>query len=1183
MKRNGMKVQILYGLEWLTSFFSIYFISSLLFLSFFFQAETSSAKSKRTVRDLLSSISEKKREHISFRKKREHSQFKKSSSVKEGFEKVKPSGELKVYYKEGYEAELEKLTNKSIQQLYNLSLRYKRSRGRGEIWLRLAKAYTEKSKLVELRLQEIYNKRLNAYIEKRRRKKPVLKLKEAYTYSKKAIKLYKWFIRDYPRSKKRDEALFFLGINFFKMNQRMRGEKYYLQLIKEFPKSSYVGEVYFALGEYYFELNRWKEALKNYLRVVQVKSHRAHFFVLYKVSWCYYKIGKYKKALDYLDYIIRLGKEKSRNNDDKNSKSHYIYLTNEALSSSVLFYAEGGDFRHAREYFNRHMDLEGVHMSMEKLAHYYKNSNRTQAAHYTFSNMIEDEPLSKKSFDYQYQIVSLYLSQGKSKNVEREFNKWIKEFGPMSPWHKANSKDQTFIRNAFTNMEMEYRFFILNHHKDLQRSKNTKEIEFIKRNYENYFKLFKGSPKKDEMHFFYAELLFDMKKYDESIFHYEWVIKNRKESFYYKKSFLNIILAAEKTLPSFEELEKRRGRILKKIQVDFRIKRFYRLSKDYLKAFPKAPNKTKIRYKVALLQFYHNSFVEAENQFVEIIKNEPQSKYAGYSSHLILDMYDLRKDYKGLAKASDKIISLTLLTAPKLVKKIEKIKKRNAFKILENFEKEGKDSLFVARQYEEFLEKNKTGELSVLASFNSAIFYEKEGHFIKAIQLYSKVIQSKSTSKDKKLYRNALKSRAILYEKIGQYYRAANDFVTYADFFKVDPLSQEFRYYSAKIYDGLRFYDKALFQYNKYYKRSRKKDRFEALYFIGLIWEKKSNYKKALIYYDRLMKSGGFSRAKKVELMFRIAEVSKKVGRRHRVQFWYKQMISYFRSLKDRKEKKIALRYVAESEFNLVHEVYKKFVKIKIKGSQKAQSIALQKKIGLIEKLKKDLRKVISYNDSYQIVSALTLQGHALKNMFESISMSPLPKGLKEEELEVYKKEVEKIALPFQKQFEESYQLAFEKALEFKVYGKWRIEVMNAHRKRNPSFVDRDTIEEFLRHPLKRIDYMKKYRNKKLMSKKTKTLLIERVRGSLLQKNRKDHLPSHFLDEFSKWLNKDSRDVFTLNLLAIFHLLRSEYGMAKIIFERALREKKETSRLYNNLAVLFLKRGKIREAIALLR
>src|SRR5690606_21760236 len=61
-------------------------------------------------------------------------------------QKIKPPSAMKFFIRSNEkEAQLEKILDQQIQELYSLSQKFRKSPERGEIWLRLGELYVEKS------------------------------------------------------------------------------------------------------------------------------------------------------------------------------------------------------------------------------------------------------------------------------------------------------------------------------------------------------------------------------------------------------------------------------------------------------------------------------------------------------------------------------------------------------------------------------------------------------------------------------------------------------------------------------------------------------------------------------------------------------------------------------------------------------------------------------------------------------------------------------------------------------------------------------------------------------------------------------------------------------------------------------------------------------------------------------
>ncbi|MCB0363474.1 MAG: tetratricopeptide repeat protein, partial [Bdellovibrionales bacterium] len=423
-------------------------------------------------------------------------------------------------------------------------------------------------RLVEYRLQREFDRKVLESKEQPNSKKVTLNLSSAQEYNRKAIQLYEWFIRDFPKDKKVDQALFFLGFNYFEINDQKKGMFYYQRLTKEFPKSPFVDESSFALGEFYFENEQWAKAVPYYQKVARNKRARLYSFALYKQAWCQYKMGDVKRAVNSLELVIRAGRVAKGQDEKSLGGVSRIRLATEALKDLVVFYAEVGSYKSAKDYFAKVAGPRNVFSLQEKLAYHYADTGQRTGARYCFHELIETNPSAPKAYDYQYQIVTMYAATGESKLFKQELYSWIQGYGPDSTWQKTNSRNTDLINKASQLIETTLRNYILQQHQTAQNSRAENAQAMAKSGYELYFRVFKESPKLDEMHFFFAELLFDLKDYARASDHYLWVAENAPKSAYFDKSVLNAILSLEKNLPTSDEIKKIVGNTTTPVEFD---------------------------------------------------------------------------------------------------------------------------------------------------------------------------------------------------------------------------------------------------------------------------------------------------------------------------------------------------------------------------------------------------------------------------------------------------------------------------------------------------------------------------------------------------------------------------------------------------------------------------------------
>ena len=269
---------------------------------------------------------------------------------------VKPPKLSEIYETDNKDKiEYEKTLNLQINELYKLTQKFKNSTNRGELWLRLAELYVEKASIVDTRRQNEYDAKLQEYQLGKTTAKPVLDMAEARDFNKKAIQLYEWFLKDFPKDTKVPQALFFLGYNYFELGNGQMGASYYEQLTDKYPTSNFTGEAHFAMGESLFEGEKWVNAYKEYAFLIKDQKNSLHTVALYKAAWCLYRIGKTEEGIKYLDYIVKSGQKNSQLQAGGGGKKiNTARLETESLKDLVVFLADIGDTKRTITYFARH-------------------------------------------------------------------------------------------------------------------------------------------------------------------------------------------------------------------------------------------------------------------------------------------------------------------------------------------------------------------------------------------------------------------------------------------------------------------------------------------------------------------------------------------------------------------------------------------------------------------------------------------------------------------------------------------------------------------------------------------------------------------------------------------------------------------------------------------------------------
>ena len=1086
---------------------------------------------------------------------------------------IQPSS-ARVYYQEGSdEAQLERVMIEEEQQLFKL---LKKSRN-ADLTLRLGALYVDRSRIISYKIQNDYDFKMQQFNQGLRSSKPFLNLKPAQNYNRKSLKLFEDFVEHYPNHKRMDEVLFFLGFNFYQLENKKRGIEYYNKLEKRFPKSFYLYEARFQMGEHYFQLRDWKQSYRYYSMVSKNKSGKFYFYSLYKMAWSLYKMDRASQGLVLLKRIIEEGRSFAATSD----RSQMLNFREEATQDLVLFYTYSGkDASEARSFF---IDLLGDKIAwprLEKLAYTYRETGQTNFQVILFQNLISNNPTGKKAFEYKYQIVEAVYSTGRIPLILETISQWVRDYGPRSNWVTANQRDPSHIEKSLKLQEVTIRDYALKNHQTYRKSRSNKAKQLALSLYEYYFSAFPKSEYSDQMYFWYAELLFDSKKYIPAIKAYEEVISSFPKSKYIPAAYLNQVLAFEKSFPSEKKIKQVVGKSKEAVELPQIIKSFASVANRYVKKFPQAENSPSILYTMATMYYRFNQFDEATVFFRQISTQYPKHSLSSSVNAILLDTYNKNKNYVALEQLAFELSKNPNLDR-KLLKEVKGILEQISLKKAEELASEGKYKES-AIMYESFAKKYPNSSDAVTAFFNAGLNFEKIGDHLRAVAMYSSVLTYKSSSLE--IRKKSHRFLAILHEKLGFYKKAADSYVSFAKKYPTDSRSSDFWYNAGVIFDALNQVSSAVYSYNQYYKTSRKSDRHDVFFLIALMYEDNKNWTRAVQNYDQFLKTPSSNATAVMRASFSIAKIYEtKLRKASLAKEWYEKTLKLYRRLNT------GLNYGARSHFYLVKkDYYEPFSKIKLPKNSKGQEQALAKKIKLLQKMEKALKPIIRYNDGEVILSSLALVGRSNEELARTIESAPIPKGLDKKGRDQYKIGIRKVITPYVKKSIEHYQLVIKRSVKLGVYSEViseaysRLAGIQLSRSQFVRFLPQSLIQH--RHSVTFEDDTGTV-NPSFFSSLQKSLKYNLSRNDFenLSQAIQNKREQDILSAVSVILNKDLKNVVAINSLAFFYLKTNRLGLAQLILNRLISNNQKNPVILNNLALIALKYRRPRQALAFLK
>jgi tetratricopeptide (TPR) repeat protein len=948
---------------------------------------------------------------------------------------VKPPRSSEFLESGSKEAEYERLVDKEIETLYKLSGQNKKSPNRGEIWLRLGERYVEKARLIEFRAQAEYDKRLKEYLEKRTTVKPKLDNQLAREYNQKAVELYEWFVKDFPKDPKVDQALFFLGYNQFELGNTKLGEQYYSQLVKTYPDSAFIIESHFALGEYYFENEQWQKAYEHYDRVVQAKKARLNAFALYKSAWCLYRLNRVPAGLKLLERVIRLSRASEGSENISGKAVNKVRLATEALKDYVPFYAESGEPSEASKEFSRIAgDEKTTFQMLEKLAFIYADSGNRTGAKQVFKKLIELAPASERAAEYQYQVVLAYATHDQ-KEFRKELEIWLESFGAGSYWARENGKNPKLVADVAKLQETTLRNYVLQLHQAAQNSRAEYSQAQANAAYAQYVKYFPESSQIVEMQFFHAELLFDMHRYEEAAKLYTWVAEKEPQGPYREKAIVNTLLALEKDLPTPKQIDEKRGQSLEKLPLEPSVQRFEAAANRYIKAFPKGEKVSDIRRRLGVLYYSYNRFDEAIEIFEKIIEDNPKSENAEVAGNLILDIYKLRNDMTGFVERGQQMLSNPAIASSKFGQQVKGMMEKAMFMRAEKLS--GADPLKSAKEFESFASTYKQSEYAMPARYKAAAAYEKAGDLAAAVGMYGLVASAPvSNDKARAVQNDSRNALARIYQQTGQLELAAKQYHGFAQANPKDPKAVDAYFNAGVLFEALGQTSEALQNYQSYVSLSQRPDRVEVIFTQAEIYRKQGSAAKAEATYEQYLKSRPTSAAHALEATFWIGRLAEKNGRLKQSREWYQRVLEMYRK-RGKADRGEVVRFAAEAKWRLAQETVTEISGIKFGASDKQQAQAAAKLKSLRDRYIADMKEVIRFDNAEFVVAALASTGQMFETMARVFSRIPVPSGLSGEDAQKYRELIQTQVNGFNDEAKSSYKTAVEKSLELESYSSW--------------------------------------------------------------------------------------------------------------------------------------------------
>ncbi len=844
--------------------------------------------------------------------------------------------------------------------------------------------------------------------------------------------------------------LFYLGFNYRERGANGAAQKIFTMLIKRYPQSQFIPDTLLAFGEIYFEADDIEAALRFYEKAAKYKDSKVYGFALYKMAWCLYNLQRFREAMERFILVIRYS-ESGAAAGDRNR----ITLKREAQGDLVRAYSHYGSGAKAIGFFRKIAPKE-YRLLSEKLALLYVADGKTNEAIKLFRQLIKLDRTNPKVVEYQLEIAMVVERRGDKKATTTEIKRLVKAYRHFLEGGKLDEKTAARFGRRIQDL---LRDLATTWHREAQVTKNDLYLAYAYSMYKEYVTTFPKAKDIYLMTFYFAELLFKIKKWDEAAQYYERVIEIDPKGKFAKEAAHATVLAYQKLLGVGERRETRGGDAAdlapdaegkggkpavavpaaKKIPESQG--RFVAACDRYGVMVPGGDRIVDVKYFAALVYYDHNHFDEAIKRFYDIIDNHGAHRLAIYAANLVLDSYNLKQDYDGLNKAVDRFLQNKRVARGEFLEELMRLREGASFGACLQLEKE-KKYREAAESFLKFVGEFPTSKFYDKALYNAALDFERVKDIASAIKTRLRLIRERP---DSTLVRKALYAIAGNFHASAVYSQAAKSYEVYAERYPDSKEAEAALANAAVFRRGLGDTKRALANYNRwlevYGRKKRKQGSTVALTIARIHLERKRWGPAVRALADYHARWARYAKKDDVIVAHTLmGQCYLELNNIRKARKAFNAAVAGFKGLPQAKRKDLVdgREAAAHARFELGELLYKDFMAAPISSIKKLKDQVLEK-VRRMAKAQEVYLSVIDIGHPNWTIAAMGRIGQGWQDLADAVRKAPPPKGLNEEELLVYQDELDQRAMQFEEQAVKHYTACLELAAKYKWFNEYSV------------------------------------------------------------------------------------------------------------------------------------------------
>ncbi len=910
---------------------------------------------------------------------------------------------------------------------------------KAELNLRLGNLYIEDYYGNLAKAQMKYEKDMKKYKKsnkKGQKKIPTFDSSEAMASLEKARAIYLDLVKKYINHPRRDEMLYFLGLTSLDSGYTIKAMQYLKALVEEFPKSQYSLDALIQLGDYYFDKNNFSKAMGYYESIIKTKEKNLLLYAMYKKAWCEYNLGQVDFSLKHFKWVIE---------NEPKIGTRQVKVRNEALKDITLPFVDLKLLETSINFFKQ-FETPIYRDALSTMASLYFERGQYQSAIHLYNTLLSIDSNWQKNPDYDIQIVEcLILTGNLYEGVKRLFST-LPSYTPKSTWYELNASNPQIVASAMNLYEETAKKHAFRIHQEAQKTKSHDKYEIAKFLYSKYIEYFPSTNHSSKVRFFLAEILYKQEKFMEAAHHYYLVYKDnsagelRLDGIRYALNSLDRQLNLERKKLGLDainnkltkKLKESENSVLEKIPYSKVEESFIQVATQYIKEFSKEKDIPDVIYEKSYIHYIHHEFEDAFSGFWTITNKFSRHETAESSAHLILDILNRQKNYPKLISACK--IFLKTFNNHAFRTEVADILRHAELKRIQILEEK---NLYeeAADNYVEYTKIYGPEDMALYekALYNAAVNYGKANKPVNAVEVQEKFLRRFPKSP---LIENMLLHVAKTHESLANYEKAAkyyDDFATQYPFSKQAPNALRF---AGLYYWGTGSKEKAESIMKKFIVKypEQKSDVEKDLL---ALYESEDDIAKQLDFYEKARFKKGISYSDYLVFLTKIIELETK--KRSTPPF---SLMEEALDIVNKYKKSITSSQGIEAMAKVLYYYASKreeiFRNIQLVLPQKRLEANLKKKLELAKDVEENYKKILSLGNLEWGLASLYSIAASYRHLAQSILAAPVPNELTGEQLEIYRKELDKeMITPFNEKALEFAEQCLDKGQELKSLNIW--------------------------------------------------------------------------------------------------------------------------------------------------